>query len=58
VGGVPLKGTPAMLMRDRPDVVFEDEELADLHPKDGRTGLSPAPPSHTAQTPALHRNLR
>ena len=35
------KGTPAMLMRDRLDVVFEDEEFADLYPKDGRPGLSP-----------------
>ncbi|MFI9583890.1 transposase [Streptomyces sp. NPDC052236] len=30
-----------MLMRDRLDVVFEDEEFADLYPKDGRPGLSP-----------------
>ncbi|MGW4559236.1 transposase [Streptomyces sp. NPDC004365] len=28
-------------MRDLPDVVFEDEEFADLFPKDGRPGLSP-----------------
>lgn len=35
------KGTPAMLMRDRLDVVFKDEEFADLFPKDGRPGLSP-----------------
>ncbi|MCX5536551.1 IS1182 family transposase [Streptomyces sp. NBC_00006] len=35
------KGTPAMLIRDRLDVVFEDEEFADLFPKDGRPGLSP-----------------
>ncbi|WP_326791283.1 IS1182 family transposase [Streptomyces sp. NBC_00841] len=35
------KGTPAMLMRDRLDVVFEDNEFADLYPKDGRPGLSP-----------------
>jgi transposase len=30
-----------MLMRDRLDVVFEDEEFADLYPKDGRPALSP-----------------
>jgi transposase len=30
-----------MLMRDRLDVVFKDEEFADLFPKDGRPGLSP-----------------
>jgi transposase len=30
-----------MLMRDRLDVVFEDDEFADLYPKDGRPGLSP-----------------
>lgn len=35
------KGTPGMLMRDRLDVVFEDEGFADLYPKDGRRGLSP-----------------
>ncbi|TFV29880.1 IS5/IS1182 family transposase [Streptomyces sp. T1317-0309] len=35
------KGTPAMVMRDLLDVVFEDEEFADLFPKDGRPGLSP-----------------
>lgn len=35
------KGTPAMLMRDRLDVVFEDEDFADLYPRDGRPGLSP-----------------
>jgi NAD(P)-dependent dehydrogenase (short-subunit alcohol dehydrogenase family) len=35
------KGTPAMLVRDRLDVVFEDEEFADLYPADGRPGLSP-----------------
>jgi IS5 family transposase len=29
-----------MLMRDRLDVVFEDEEFADLYPKGGRPGLS------------------
>ncbi|MFE6555692.1 IS1182 family transposase [Streptomyces sp. NPDC057746] len=32
---------PAMLMRDRLDVVFEDEDFADLYPRDGRPGLSP-----------------
>jgi len=32
---------PAMLMRDRLDVVFEDDEFADLYPKNGRPGLSP-----------------
>ena len=35
------KGTPAILMRDRLDVVFKDEEFADLFPKDGRPGLPP-----------------
>ncbi|CAM5695919.1 hypothetical protein SALBM311S_08996 [Streptomyces alboniger] len=30
-----------MPMRDRLDVVFKDEELADLFSKDGRPGLSP-----------------
>ncbi|WP_327425546.1 transposase (plasmid) [Streptomyces sp. NBC_01527] len=30
-----------MLMRDRLDLVFEDDEFADLYPKDGRPGLSP-----------------
>ncbi len=35
------KGTPAMLIRDRLDVLFEDEEFADLYPDDGRPGLSP-----------------
>ncbi|WP_329276511.1 IS1182 family transposase [Streptomyces sp. NBC_01451] len=35
------KGTPAMLVRDRLDVLFEDEEFADLYPADGRPGFSP-----------------
>nr|WP_222109932.1 IS1182 family transposase [Streptomyces cupreus] len=35
------KGTPAMLIRDRLDVLFEDEEFAGLYPSDGRPGLSP-----------------
>lgn len=35
------KGTPAMLIRDRLDVLFEDEEFTDLYPDDGRPGLSP-----------------
>ncbi|MGP4003100.1 IS1182 family transposase [Streptomyces sp. 8N706] len=35
------KGTPAMLVRDRLDVLFEDEEFADLYPSDGRPGWSP-----------------
>ncbi|MCX4431438.1 IS1182 family transposase [Streptomyces mirabilis] len=35
------KGTPAMLVRDRLDVLFEDEEFADLYPSDGRPGFSP-----------------
>ncbi|MER5917338.1 IS1182 family transposase [Streptomyces sp. NPDC001982] len=35
------KGTPAMLIRDRLDVLFEDEEFAELYPKDGRPALSP-----------------
>ncbi|MGW2506203.1 transposase [Streptomyces sp. NPDC001588] len=39
-GGCPL-ATPAMVMRDLLDVMFEDDEFADLFPKDGRPGLSP-----------------
>ncbi|MFF4250506.1 transposase [Streptomyces sp. NPDC001663] len=35
------RGTPATLIRDRLDVLFEDEEFADLCPADGRPGLSP-----------------
>ncbi|MFF4543554.1 transposase [Streptomyces sp. NPDC001406] len=35
------KGTPAMLIRDRLDVLFEDGEFAGLYPSDGRPGLSP-----------------
>ncbi|KAB1139391.1 IS1182 family transposase [Streptomyces luteolifulvus] len=35
------RGTPAMLIRDRLDVLFEDEDFADLFPADGRPGLSP-----------------
>ncbi|MFJ1559804.1 IS1182 family transposase [Streptomyces mirabilis] len=35
------KSTPAMLIRDRLDVLFEDEEFAGLYPDDGRPGLSP-----------------
>ncbi|MGW0574270.1 IS1182 family transposase [Streptomyces tauricus] len=35
------RGTPAMLIRDRLDVLFEDEEFAGLYPADGRPGLSP-----------------
>lgn len=35
------RGTPVMLMRDRLDVVFADEDFADLYPVDGRPGLSP-----------------
>ncbi|MCX5097576.1 transposase [Streptomyces sp. NBC_00365] len=30
-----------MLVRDRLDVLFEDEEFADLYPSDGRPGFSP-----------------
>ncbi|MFF3459026.1 transposase [Streptomyces sp. NPDC002730] len=30
-----------MLVRDRLDVLFEDEEFADLYPADGRPGFSP-----------------
>jgi transposase len=30
-----------MLIRDRLDVLFEDEEFAGLYPSDGRPGLSP-----------------
>ncbi|MGW1047269.1 transposase, partial [Streptomyces sp. NPDC002547] len=29
-----------MVMRDRLEVVFEDEDFADLYPRDGRPGLS------------------
>ncbi|MFF3951516.1 transposase [Streptomyces sp. NPDC001902] len=29
-----------MLVRDRLDVLFEDEEFADLYPSDGRPGFS------------------
>ncbi|MFF7987855.1 hypothetical protein ACFZDK_54020 [Streptomyces sp. NPDC007901] len=36
-----LKSTPAMLIRDRLDVLFEDEEFVGLYPSDGRPGLSP-----------------
>ncbi|WP_329372913.1 transposase [Streptomyces sp. NBC_01483] len=35
------KGTPVMLVRDRLDVLFEDEEFADLYASDGRPGFSP-----------------
>lgn len=35
------RGTPAMLIRDRLDVLFEDEEFTDLYPADVRPGLSP-----------------
>ena len=35
------KGTSAMLVRDRLDVLFEDEDFADLFPADGRPGFSP-----------------
>lgn len=35
------KGAPAMLVRDRLDVLFEEEEFASLYPVDGRPGLSP-----------------
>ncbi|MGQ4484086.1 transposase [Streptomyces sp. SAS_276] len=35
------KGTPVMLMRDRLDVVFADEDFADLYPADGRPAFSP-----------------
>ena len=35
------KGNPAMLIRDRLDVLFEDEEFSGLFPADGRPGLSP-----------------
>ncbi|WP_414166354.1 transposase [Streptoverticillium reticulum] len=34
-------GTPAMLIRDRLDVLFGDEDFADLFSVDGRPGLSP-----------------
>lgn len=30
--------TPAMLVRDRLDVLFEDKEFAGLYPKDRRPG--------------------
>lgn len=35
------RGTPAMLIRDRLDALFEDEVFADLFSVDGRPGLSP-----------------
>ncbi|MBV7700789.1 transposase [Streptomyces sp. TRM70350] len=35
------KGTSAMLVRDRLDVLFEDGEFADLYPAAGRPGFSP-----------------
>ena len=35
------KGTPVMLMRDRLDVVFADEDFTHLYPSDGRPGCSP-----------------
>ncbi|MFI6663321.1 IS1182 family transposase, partial [Streptomyces sp. NPDC050523] len=35
------RGTPVMLMRDRLDVVFTDEDFADLYPADGRPAFSP-----------------
>ncbi|MFE4821922.1 transposase [Streptomyces sp. NPDC056704] len=34
-------GTPAMLIGDRLDVLFDDEEFVGLYPTDGRPGLSP-----------------
>jgi hypothetical protein len=34
-------GTPAMLVRDRLDVLFQDEAFAGLYPADGRPGFSP-----------------
>nr|WP_260696028.1 transposase [Streptomyces sp. IB201691-2A2] len=35
------RGTPVMLMRDRLDVVFTDEDFTHLYPADGRPGFSP-----------------
>ncbi|MGW1617460.1 IS1182 family transposase [Streptomyces sp. NPDC002285] len=35
------RGTPVMLMRDRLDVVFADEDFSDLYPADGRPAFSP-----------------
>ncbi|MFF4275620.1 transposase [Streptomyces sp. NPDC001536] len=35
------KGAPVMLMRDRLDVVFADEDFTHLYPSDGRPGFSP-----------------
>ncbi|WP_328845928.1 IS1182 family transposase [Streptomyces sp. NBC_00258] len=35
------KGTPVMLMRDRLDVVFADEDFTHLYPSDGRPSFSP-----------------
>ncbi|MDX3229624.1 hypothetical protein [Streptomyces sp. ME19-01-6] len=40
MGGV-SEGEPAVLVRDRLDVLVEDEEFADLYPSDGRPGFSP-----------------
>ncbi|MFI0242083.1 IS1182 family transposase [Streptomyces sp. NPDC016845] len=39
------KGTPAMLIRDRLDVLFEDDEFVGLYPSDGKPGLSPGRPA-------------
>ncbi|MFD4588372.1 transposase [Streptomyces sp. NPDC058434] len=39
------RGTPAMLIRDRLDVLVEDEEFAGLYLSDGRPGLSPVQPA-------------
>lgn len=35
-------GTPAMLMRDRLEDLFVDEDFTDWFPSDGRRGVSPA----------------
>jgi hypothetical protein len=38
------RGTAAMWIRDRLDVLFVDEDFAAWYPSDGRPGLSPARP--------------
>lgn len=46
------KGTPAMLLCDRLDVLFEDEEFADQFPSDGRPGFSPGQLTLVPSSPA------
>ncbi|MFF3518915.1 hypothetical protein [Streptomyces sp. NPDC002573] len=42
-----------MLIRDRLDVLFEDEEFARLYSTDGRPGLSPGQLAGLAQVPGI-----